>query len=334
MPKTVRLSFGAQIVDTETGKVCEIADTHICQVLLPYFASLAESRKLPPDPPTLLEHAIANCHVGPYESRPRGVDELPPAYRRLNPTEFELITRIPFDFWTNNPYIVDQFPAQRVMVRGVALSKHPDWPKWDKEFKAGEFWSMVGSSWTEVGYLHLKLWSVTPGPRLRSEGAWSAEEFREEALVPAIRDAVASKCTVGVVLDGTAGIAASFLEELFGGLVRNHDLPKNFHHHLQVFSSEDPELAEAAMHHIADALVEKERKPDTAVSERQVQIVELSVPKQLAEAEMSDEERFKLLVGDRLIVSEIDVEGRSAILTEEDSGRTFFFDLSPFHKPD
>lgn len=342
MPTTVRLSFGAQIVDSETGKVREIADAHICQVLLSYFASLAESRKLPPDPPTLLARATANCHVGPFAMRPRGVDELPPAYRHLNPTEFELITRIPFDFWTNNPRVVDQFPADRVLVRGVALSKHPDWPKWEHEFAAGEFWSMVGSSWTEVEYLHLYLWSTAPGPRLREEGAWSAQEYREDFLVPALRQVIAQDHTLGLNLDGTAGIGASFLEEVFGGLVRTPDLPPNFHQHLQVFSSEEPELAEAAMHHIADAQVAQKRaagnpdtNPDKGPSERQRQIVELAVPRQLATADVPDTdsdfsdgpEPITLLVGDKLTVIAIDQEDRSATLREQDSGKTYYFDL-------
>ncbi len=312
MSTTVRLSFGAQIT-REDGSVEALADEDLYKVLLPYFAQLAEGRSDAVEPPTLLARATANCHVGPYEDRPLGVDELPAAYRRLDPKEFELITRIPFDFWTNNPYVVDQFPAQRVLVKGVALSKHPDWPKWDKEFAAGEFWSMVGSNWTEVEYLHLKLWSATPGPRLRDEGEWSAQEFREEALVPAIQDAIAKKRTVGVVLDGTAGIGASFLEELFGGLVRNHDLPKDFHHYLQVISAEEPELAEAAAHHIADAILVKERNtpPD-----RQFTIVEVPRPDALN----------GLCVGDRLVVESIDYDDKQAWLDGE-HGQRYCLDL-------
>jgi hypothetical protein len=57
---------------------------------------------------------------------------------------------------------------------------------------------------------------LTPGGRFRSEGNWSGEEFREVLLTP--------KITAGddivVDLDGPLGFTTSFLEEVFGGLVR------------------------------------------------------------------------------------------------------------------
>lgn len=58
--------------------------------------------------------------------------------------------------------------------------------------------------------------SPTPGPRLRTSGPWSGEEFRERFLEPPLRRGD----VVEVDLDGVVGYTMSFLEEAFGGLVR------------------------------------------------------------------------------------------------------------------
>ena len=55
-----------------------------------------------------------------------------------------------------------------------------------------------------------------PGGRYKKHGARSGEEFREDILLPALR----AGARVRVILDGTVGYPASFLEEAFGGLVR------------------------------------------------------------------------------------------------------------------
>ena len=54
------------------------------------------------------------------------------------------------------------------------------------------------------------------GPRYRRDGKHSGQEFREDVLAPAIR----AHETVVVGLDSIGGYSASFLEEAFGGLVR------------------------------------------------------------------------------------------------------------------
>lgn len=59
-----------------------------------------------------------------------------------------------------------------------------------------------------------------PGPRYRKDGPFSGEQFRQEQLIPAIREAIQSNERLVVVLDGVAGYGSSFLEEAFGGLVR------------------------------------------------------------------------------------------------------------------
>lgn len=60
--------------------------------------------------------------------------------------------------------------------------------------------------------------SLTPGGRYRSEGEFSGEEFREDHLVPVLD----SGADIEVDLDGPVGVTSSFLEEVFGGLVRKY----------------------------------------------------------------------------------------------------------------
>lgn len=65
-----------------------------------------------------------------------------------------------------------------------------------------------------------KEYSKTPGGRYVSEGAYSGEDFRKTILRPAFDRTVAQGKTLVVVLDGGYGYSPSFLEEAFGGLVR------------------------------------------------------------------------------------------------------------------
>ncbi len=60
-----------------------------------------------------------------------------------------------------------------------------------------------------------------PGPRYRSQGEGSGEEFREDHLIPAFDESVKREETLTVEMDGARfGYPTSFLEEAFGGLAR------------------------------------------------------------------------------------------------------------------
>lgn len=64
-----------------------------------------------------------------------------------------------------------------------------------------------------------------PGPRYKALGSNSGEEFRETYLIPALK----TDPKVSVNLDGVLGYGSSFLEEIFGGMVRsmpNHPATK------------------------------------------------------------------------------------------------------------
>lgn len=60
----------------------------------------------------------------------------------------------------------------------------------------------------------------TPGPRGKKEGKKSGEEFLEKVLLPKFREAISKKIKLVIDLDGTYGYPPSFLDESFGGLVK------------------------------------------------------------------------------------------------------------------
>jgi hypothetical protein len=62
--------------------------------------------------------------------------------------------------------------------------------------------------------------SSMPGPRKRSEGQFSGQQFLEDLLRPRFLAALRCDGTLTVNLDGAAGYPTSFLEEAFGGLAR------------------------------------------------------------------------------------------------------------------
>ncbi len=62
--------------------------------------------------------------------------------------------------------------------------------------------------------------SPTPGPRKKVEGDFSGESLRKGILVEKLQQAIDEDVMLIIDLDGTAGYGTSFLEEAFGGLIR------------------------------------------------------------------------------------------------------------------
>lgn len=60
----------------------------------------------------------------------------------------------------------------------------------------------------------------TPGGRSPRNGKWNGEEFRKRWLEPALREVPSRYERVVVDLDGVDTYIGSFLEEVFGGLLR------------------------------------------------------------------------------------------------------------------
>ena len=63
--------------------------------------------------------------------------------------------------------------------------------------------------------------SETPGGRYIKEGAFSGEAFRKEILRPKYDEAIEKDEKLFIDFDNCYGFASSFLEESFGGLVRD-----------------------------------------------------------------------------------------------------------------
>ena len=86
-----------------------------------------------------------------------------------------------------------------------------------------------------------KDFSRCPGARYRSEGDYSGEEFRSEFLVPNLKNALKEGVKLIIILDGAAGYSTAFIEESFGGLIRNDGfkLP-DIEDVMEFVSEEDP----------------------------------------------------------------------------------------------
>jgi len=82
----------------------------------------------------------------------------------------------------------------------------------------------------EMGDLTVNIakdFSPYPGGRFREHGPNSGEAFREDILIPKLKEALANDLALHVVLDGAVGYPSSFLEEAFGGLVRHSKVEKS-----------------------------------------------------------------------------------------------------------
>ena len=93
--------------------------------------------------------------------------------------------------------------------------------------------------------------SRTPGPRRRTEGKFSGEEFLV-LLKTRYVEAVETKAVLIIDLDGAAGYATSFLEAAFGGLAREFD-PEEVQRTLKIKSDEEPDLVDEIKSYIAEA---------------------------------------------------------------------------------
>lgn len=92
-----------------------------------------------------------------------------------------------------------------------------------------------------------------PAGRYQSDGPFSGEKFRDEYLAPSL-DKVPSGGYLHITLDGARGYGSSFLEEAFGGLMRQRkDLtPEIFWGKIKIIT-DDPSLLQEIREYIADA---------------------------------------------------------------------------------
>ena len=92
-----------------------------------------------------------------------------------------------------------------------------------------------------------KDFSEYPAGRTRRDGENSAQRFREDVLVPALRKAIAGGGRVVVKLDGVFAYSSSFLEEAFGGLARNHGFTSQQLRGSLLVTTDDPLYASVAL---------------------------------------------------------------------------------------
>jgi hypothetical protein len=102
--------------------------------------------------------------------------------------------------------------------------------------------------------------SIAPGSRYITEGMNSGEEFRKNLLYPKLKEAIDRECQLEVDLDGVAGYGTSFLEESFGGLIRENKVPLDvIKRTIKLISHEEPSLLDEINEYLEDA--HKELKP-------------------------------------------------------------------------
>lgn len=96
-----------------------------------------------------------------------------------------------------------------------------------------------------------KDFSRCPGGRYKTDGPHSAESLRDDILIPSLKDDYA----ITLELDGVMGYPASFLEEVFGGLVRKGYTPLELDKLITV-KTEDFELLKEVWNYILDSFAD------------------------------------------------------------------------------
>ena len=81
-----------------------------------------------------------------------------------------------------------------------------------------------------------KDFSPFPAGRFSCDGEFNGTRFREEFLIPALQAGE----DVEVSLDGVVGLASSFLDEVFGGLLRTGQVDQSIvREHLRISTTEE-----------------------------------------------------------------------------------------------
>ena len=98
-----------------------------------------------------------------------------------------------------------------------------------------------------------KDFSRCPGARYPDEGDNSGQEFRNNFLKPKIQEALEKGLRLKIILDGSAGYSTAFLEEAFGGLVREDGFTLEQLAIIDYVSDEDPTYIDDIKAYIDDA---------------------------------------------------------------------------------
>ena len=104
-----------------------------------------------------------------------------------------------------------------------------------------------------------KNFSDVPAGRYKKDGPNSGERFRNDFLMPALQAGE----KVEVILDGAEGYGSSFLEEAFGGLIRNADYTREYIASNLIIISHSKEYEfykDLVLEFISDAFCDKNNK--------------------------------------------------------------------------
>jgi len=82
--------------------------------------------------------------------------------------------------------------------------------------------------------------SRTPAGRYPKDGPFNGQRFREQFLEPAIAQALAKKGKVIVEFSDADSYSSSFLEEAFGGLVRDKKFNRDQIQSVLILATSDP----------------------------------------------------------------------------------------------
>ena len=95
--------------------------------------------------------------------------------------------------------------------------------------------------------------SRTPSARVFEEGKFPGAELRQ-IIAPLIKECIDKKESFIINLDGASGYGTSFLEEVFGGLIRNEEINyQDLKSVLHFITKEEPELEAEIWEYIDDA---------------------------------------------------------------------------------
>ncbi len=96
-----------------------------------------------------------------------------------------------------------------------------------------------------------------PGGRYIVNGEYSGEDFRDTILIKMITECKRNNEKLVIDLDGGFGYPPSFLEEAFGGLIRKHNIDKNWIlKNIEFISHEEPYLVSKITEYIKEAKYE------------------------------------------------------------------------------
>ena len=98
-----------------------------------------------------------------------------------------------------------------------------------------------------------KDFSIYPAGRLYTDGPYSGERFRKECLTPLLKKKYEK---ITVILDGTIGYGSSFLDEAFGGVIRDGLSKEEFYSIFSFISIDDMSLIDEIREYVDEAELE------------------------------------------------------------------------------